>query len=72
MIRAAAKNCSHVTVIVHPGEYGPVLEELRRDGVVSDFTRRSLARAAFAHTAAYDAAIVRWLDETSRGRDSDR
>jgi phosphoribosylaminoimidazolecarboxamide formyltransferase/IMP cyclohydrolase len=65
MIRAAAKNCSHVTVVVQPTEYGPVLDELRRDGVVSDFTRRRLARAAFAHTAAHDEAIVRWMDETS-------
>lgn len=64
MIRAAAKNCAYVTVVVHPGDYGVVLDELRRDGVVGDLTRRRLARAAFAHTAAYDAAIVRWLDET--------
>jgi phosphoribosylaminoimidazolecarboxamide formyltransferase/IMP cyclohydrolase len=66
MIRAAAKNCTHVTVVVYPSEYGLVLAELERDGAVSDFTRRRLARAAFAHTAAYDAAIVRWLDETRR------
>jgi phosphoribosylaminoimidazolecarboxamide formyltransferase/IMP cyclohydrolase len=65
MIRAAAKNCSHVIVVVEPSDYGPVLEELRRDGAVGDFTRRRLARAAFAHTAAHDAAIVRWMDETS-------
>jgi phosphoribosylaminoimidazolecarboxamide formyltransferase/IMP cyclohydrolase len=64
MLRAAAKNHAHVTVIVHPGEYGVVLDELRRDGTVSDRTRRRLARAAFAHTASYDAAVVRWLDET--------
>ncbi len=64
MIRAAAKNSAYVTVVVHPGDYGVVLGELARDGVVSDNTRRRLARAAFAHTAAYDAAIVRWLDET--------
>ena len=64
MIRAAAKNCAHVTVVVDPGQYGAVLEELRATGVVSDATRRRLARAAFAHTAAYDAAIVRWLDAT--------
>ena len=71
MIRAAAKNCAYVTVVVHPGEYGIVLDELRADGVVSDVTRRRLARAAFAHTAAYDAAIVRWLDETgSEAHDS--
>ena len=64
MIRAAAKNCAYVTVVVDPGQYGAVLEELRATGVVSEATRRRLGRAAFAHTAAYDAAIVRWLDET--------
>ena len=31
-------------------------------GSLSAATRRRLARAAFAHTAAYDAAIVAWLD----------
>ena len=33
------------------------------DGALSAATRRRLARAAFAHTAAYDAAIVGWLDD---------
>ncbi|MGA2529752.1 MAG: bifunctional phosphoribosylaminoimidazolecarboxamide formyltransferase/IMP cyclohydrolase [Acidimicrobiales bacterium] len=70
MIRSAAKNSSHVTVIVHPGDYGLVLDELRSDGMVSDFTRRRLARAAFTHTAAYDAAIVNWLDESEDANDS--
>jgi phosphoribosylaminoimidazolecarboxamide formyltransferase/IMP cyclohydrolase len=65
MVRAAAKNHAHVGVVVDPGEYGPVLDELRREGTLSQATRRRLARAAFAHTAAYDAAIVGWLDEGS-------
>jgi phosphoribosylaminoimidazolecarboxamide formyltransferase/IMP cyclohydrolase len=63
MVRAAAKNHAHVGVVVDPADYGPVLDELRRDGELSDETRRRLARAAFAHTAAYDAAIVTWFDE---------
>jgi len=67
MVRAAAKNHAHVTVIVHPGDYGLVLDELRREGAVGDAMRRKLARAAFAYTAAYDAAIVRWLDEVGGG-----
>ncbi|HUP86448.1 MAG TPA: bifunctional phosphoribosylaminoimidazolecarboxamide formyltransferase/IMP cyclohydrolase [Acidimicrobiales bacterium] len=62
MVRAAAKNHAHVAVVVEPSEYGPVLDELRREGGLNDATRRRLARAAFAHTAAYDAAIVTWLD----------
>jgi phosphoribosylaminoimidazolecarboxamide formyltransferase / IMP cyclohydrolase len=72
MVRAAAKNHDHVAVVVDPAEYGDVLAELsaapsNRDvwaPVLSDATRRRLARAAFAHTAAYDAAIVTWFDAT--------
>jgi len=63
MVRAAAKNFAHVGVVVSPADYTEVLDELRRHGALSDETRRRLARAAFAHTAAYDAAIVRWLDD---------
>ena len=63
MVRAAAKNHAHVGVVVEPADYGPVLDELRRDGSLSAETRRRLARAAFAHTAAYDAAVVSWFDE---------
>jgi phosphoribosylaminoimidazolecarboxamide formyltransferase/IMP cyclohydrolase len=62
MVRAAAKNHAHVGIVVNPEDYGAVLEELRKEGSLSDATRRRLARAAFAHTAAYDAAIVAWLD----------
>jgi len=67
MVRAAAKNHAWVGVVTRPDQYDVVLDELRtRDGALSDETRRRLALEAFAHTAAYDAAIVRWLqaDET--------
>src|SRR5207253_4452006 len=60
MVRAAAKNHAHVGVVVSPADYGDVLAELQADGALSDGTRRRLARAAFAHTAAYDAEIVGW------------
>jgi phosphoribosylaminoimidazolecarboxamide formyltransferase/IMP cyclohydrolase len=62
MVRAAAKNHHHVGVVTSPGQYNVVLEELRESGQLSDATRHELARAAFAHTAAYDAAIVAWMD----------
>src|SRR6202042_158398 len=62
MVRGAAKNHAHVGIVTSPGDYPLVLDELRRTGSLSDATRRRLARAAFAHTAAYDAAIVAWLD----------
>ncbi|MGD9703015.1 MAG: bifunctional phosphoribosylaminoimidazolecarboxamide formyltransferase/IMP cyclohydrolase [Acidimicrobiia bacterium] len=64
MVRAAAKNHAHVAVVVDPAQYDGVLAELRSDGAVSATTRRRLARDAFAHTAAYDAAIVTWFDST--------
>jgi phosphoribosylaminoimidazolecarboxamide formyltransferase/IMP cyclohydrolase len=63
LVRAAAKNHQHVGIVVDPSEYDGVLAELRKSGWLSDATRRRLARAAFAHTATYDAAIVAWLDE---------
>jgi phosphoribosylaminoimidazolecarboxamide formyltransferase/IMP cyclohydrolase len=69
MVRAAAKNFAHVGVIVDPSDYGPVLDELRREGQLSVATRRRLARAAFAHTAAYDAAIATWFDELDGERE---
>jgi len=62
MVRAAAKNQYSVGIVTSPDQYETVLEELRTSGGLSDATRHALARAAFAHTAAYDAAIVAWLD----------
>ena len=71
MVRAAAKNFAHVGVVVDPAEYGAVLDELRTDGRLSDDTRRRLATAAFAHTAAYDAAVTAWMRAGGPGTDSD-
>jgi phosphoribosylaminoimidazolecarboxamide formyltransferase / IMP cyclohydrolase len=62
LVRAAAKNHTHVTVLVDPADYDTVLGELRAEGATSPATRRRLARTAFAHTAAYDASIVEWFD----------
>ena len=67
MVRAAAKNHAHVGIVVSPSDYGAVLESPRRPAPCPHETRRRLARAAFAHTAAYDAAIVAWFD-TAPGR----
>jgi phosphoribosylaminoimidazolecarboxamide formyltransferase/IMP cyclohydrolase len=65
MVRAAAKNHAHVGVLVDPSDYRAVLDELRAAGSLGAETRRRLARKAFAHTAAYDAAIVSWFDAQS-------
>ena len=62
MIRAAAKNHDFVTVVVEPGDYDGLKQELTTHNGASclDFRRR-LARKAFARTAAYDAAISTWM-----------
>ena len=67
MVRAAAKNHAHVGVVVDPADYEPVLAEIRSDGNLSAATRRGLARKAFAHTAAYEFAILSWLDGNEPG-----
>ncbi len=64
MIRAAAKNYASVLVVVDPDDYSRVGEALNQGN--TDTLRRELARKAFAHTAAYDSAIVSYFD---RGTD---
>ena len=60
MIRGAAKNFRDVAVVIDPSHYPRVLAALDRGGF-SDDERLGLARAAFARTAAYDAAISNHL-----------
>jgi phosphoribosylaminoimidazolecarboxamide formyltransferase / IMP cyclohydrolase len=61
MLRAAAKNFQHVAPVCSQARYGPVLDEVRLDGELSEETRRELAAEAFAHTAAYEASIASWF-----------
>lgn len=60
MVRAAAKNHPAVAVVTDPAEYGAVAEAVRAGGF-SLAQRRALAAKAFAHTAAYDAAVSTWF-----------
>jgi len=62
MVRAAAKNHAHVGVVVDPADYQAVLDELRSEARLPASTRLRLARKAFAHSAAYEAAIAGWFD----------
>jgi phosphoribosylaminoimidazolecarboxamide formyltransferase / IMP cyclohydrolase len=62
MIRGAAKNHGDVAVIVDPGDYQALIEELERgDGATGLKFRRAMAQKAYARTATYDAAISNWL-----------
>ena len=58
MVRAAAKNHAHVSILSSPAQYADFLAELEESaGSVSLSTRKKLAVAAFRMTAAYDSAI---------------
>ena len=60
MVRASAKNHDSVAVVVDPERYAWVLEQVEAGGfTIGD--RRSLAAAAFRHTATYDVAVASWL-----------
>ena len=69
MIRSAAKNHARVAVVCDPADYDDVLAQIRATGEVSHQARAALAAKAFAHTAAYDAAIAAYLS-TERGAGS--
>ena len=62
MIRAAAKNHAFVNVVVDVEDYDALLAELSANsGATSLSYRQSLAQAAYARTAAYDAAVSTWM-----------
>ena len=60
MLRAAAKNHAHVSVLTAPGQYEPFLAALAAGGPDLQ-QRRRLALAAFRHSARYDAAVSQWF-----------
>jgi phosphoribosylaminoimidazolecarboxamide formyltransferase/IMP cyclohydrolase len=60
MVRAAAKNHGSVAVVTSPAQYGDVTKALAGGGFTEP-ERRRLAAAAYAHTAAYDAAVATWF-----------
>lgn len=61
MIRAAAKNFAHVSILSSPSQYTAFIEELEENMAISFETRRTLAKDAFAHTADYDSAISNYF-----------
>jgi phosphoribosylaminoimidazolecarboxamide formyltransferase/IMP cyclohydrolase len=68
MVRAAAKNYAHVTVVTDPADYPAVLAEMEATGgAVSLETRFTLAKKAFSHTAQYDGAISSFLTSLTSG-----
>jgi phosphoribosylaminoimidazolecarboxamide formyltransferase/IMP cyclohydrolase len=69
MVRAAAKNHASVTVLVDPGDYRALLDELAANqGATTVAMRQKLAAKAFAHTAQYDAMVSAYFTGAIGGR----
>jgi phosphoribosylaminoimidazolecarboxamide formyltransferase / IMP cyclohydrolase len=60
MVRAAAKNHGSIAVITDIAQYDEVLTAIADGGFTLE-QRRRLAAQAYAHTAAYDAAVSSWF-----------
>jgi phosphoribosylaminoimidazolecarboxamide formyltransferase/IMP cyclohydrolase len=62
LIRAAAKNYEHVSVLTNPDQYSSFIEELNI-GKISSATRLKLAYTAFSYTSYYDTLIANYFEE---------
>ena len=62
MLRSAAKNFLDVIVLTDPDDYSAVIQHLSEGNISVDF-RKILAGKVFNLTAAYDAAVARYLLE---------
>lgn len=72
MLRAAAKNFAHVSVVTDPNQYAQLLEELdTHSGAISAPFRFLLAVAAFNRVAQYDASISDYLSSIIAMNDND-
>jgi phosphoribosylaminoimidazolecarboxamide formyltransferase/IMP cyclohydrolase len=63
IIRSAAKNHEHVTVVTDPADYAEVAGQIQATGNTTLALRRALAAKVFARTSAYDAAIAARLPQ---------
>lgn len=73
LIRAAAKNHKHVTVVVDPADYSSVLDALSGDDAkAGESLRTHLAWKAFQHVSSYDSNVAEWLWENggSKGEET--
>lgn len=65
LLRAAAKNHQHVTIICDPTDYNLLADEITFE------TRKYLAAKAFEHTAYYDVLIANYLKKQVEYENSD-
>ena len=60
MVRSAAKNHAHVSILTNPNQYNRFIKALKETKLSE--LRPQLALEAFKHTAEYDSAISDWID----------
>lgn len=68
LMRAAAKNYRHVTVVTDPLDYPDILTELEGDEISLE-TREALAVKAFRRSADYDSSIDQYLSRRLVGEE---
>src|SRR3990167_10147086 len=69
LLRAAAKNHRHVTVVVNPQDYTWILNTIREQGDTHLLQRQQLAAKVFAHTATYDSVIAQYFAQQMQTND---
>ena len=60
MVRSAAKNHAHVSILTNPNQYSRFIKALKETKLSE--LRPQLALEAFRHTAEYDSAISAWIN----------
>lgn len=62
LIRAAAKNYKHVSVLTDPSQYPLFIDEMNSGGISLE-TREKFAASAFAYTSFYDTYIADYFED---------
>ena len=64
MVRSAAKNYKDVAILTNPGQYGIYLDSIKGNiSIKPETLREQFMKEAFKHTAEYDAAISKWMED---------
>lgn len=69
LIRSAAKNFRHVTILTEKQDYTEVIKQLKDTGTTSLKLRKELAHRAFAHVERYDRAISAYFSKSMKAKD---
>ena len=64
MVRSAAKNFKDVAVLTNSHQYGIYLDSIKGNiSIKPETLREQFMKEAFKHTAEYDAAISKWMED---------